>query len=280
MSKQKYAVIGHPIGHTMSPFIHKRLFELAGVDAEYTKIDIAPENLGGEFKSTLSQLDGYNITIPHKQSIIQYLDKIDDKAKMYGSVNTVLNRGGAAAGYTTDPDGFIKAIEAAGIELKGRIMILGCGGVARTIAYEIALRGLEFEFAVRAEDVGRAGLLCLEITKKIPDAKVSFGLITQIIGEVDVLINATPVGMFPNSSDQPIHNCAIGRCKSVFDVIYNPLETALVKRAKANGSAAEGGMSMLVWQAAVAQTIWHGKTFDKDEINKLCLDAANELLAK
>lgn len=280
MSKQKYAVIGHPIGHTMSPFIHKRLFELAGVDAEYTKIDIAPENLGGEFKSTLSQLDGYNITIPHKQSIIQYLDKIDDKAKMYGSVNTVLNRGGTAAGYTTDPDGFIKAIEAAGIELKGRIMILGCGGVARTIAYEIALRGLEFEFAVRAEDVGRAGLLCLEITKKIPDAKVSFGLITQIIGEVDVLINATPVGMFPNSSDQPIHNCAIGRCKSVFDVIYNPLETALVKRAKANGSAAEGGMSMLVWQAAVAQTIWHGKTFDKDDINKLCLDAANELLAK
>lgn len=277
MSKQKYAVIGHPIGHTMSPFIHKRLFELAGVDAEYTKLDIAPENLGDEFKKTLSQLDGYNITIPHKQNIIQYLDKIDPKAEMYGSVNTVANRGGVSTGYTTDPDGFLKALEAAGIELGGRIMILGCGGVARTMAYEIALKGLEFEFAVRAEDVGKAGLLCIDITKKIPDAKVSFGLMTQIIGNVDVLINATPVGMYPNSNEQPIHNCAIGRCGSVFDAIYNPLETALVKRAKANGSKAVGGMSMLVWQAAVAQEKWHGKTFDTADIDKLCADAANEL---
>lgn len=280
MSKQKYAVIGHPIGHTMSPFIHKRLFELAGIDAEYTKLDIAPERLGDEFLSTLSTLDGYNITIPHKQNIIQYLDKIDDKAKMYGSVNTVSNRDGISTGYTTDPDGFIKAIEAAGIELGGRIMILGCGGVARTIAYEIALRGLEFEFAVRPESVGKAGLLCLEISRNVPDAKLSFGLITQIIGEVDLLINATPVGMYPNTADQPIHNCAIGRCKSVYDVIYNPLETALVRRARANGSKAEGGMSMLVWQAAVAQTIWHGKSFDKDDIDQLCVDAAKEMLAR
>ncbi len=280
MEKQKYAVIGHPIGHTMSPFIHTRLFELAGIDAEYTKLDIAPENLGAEYEKTLSGLDGYNITIPHKQDIIQYLDKISPKAEMYGSVNTVSNRGGVSTGYTTDPDGFLKALEAAGIELDGRIMILGCGGVARTMAYEIALKGLEFEFAVRSEDVGRAGLLCLEITKKIPDAKVSFGLINQIIGNVDVLINATPVGMYPNSDEQPIHNCAIGRCKNVFDAIYNPLETTLVKRAKANGSKAAGGMSMLVWQAAVAQEKWHGKTFDTTDVNKLCEDAARELLSK
>ena len=88
MSKRKYAVIGHPIGHTMSPFIHKRLFDLTGVDAEYTALDIAPEALAGEYERTLKQLDGYNITIPHKQSIIPLLDSLDDKAKMYGSVNT------------------------------------------------------------------------------------------------------------------------------------------------------------------------------------------------
>ena len=259
MNTKHYAVIGHPIGHTI------------GI------IDIAPENLATVYAEKLKKLDGYNITIPHKQNIIPLLDEIDDKAKMYGSVNTVLNRDGIAKGFTTDPDGFIKAIEAAGIKLEGRIMILGCGGVARTMAYEIALRGLEFEFAVRRADVGAAGLLCLDITKKIPDAKVSFGLIDQIIGNVDVLINATPIGMYPNCDDQPIHNCAIGRCKSVFDAVYNPLETVLVKRARANGSIAEGGMSMLVWQAVVSHQHWDGSQFDKADIDKLCIDAAQEL---
>ncbi len=277
MNTKHYAVIGHPIGHTMSPFIHKRLFELSGIDADYGIIDIAPENLATVYAEKLKKLDGYNITIPHKQNIIPLLDEIDDKAKMYGSVNTVLNRDGIAKGFTTDPDGFIKAIEAAGIKLEGRIMILGCGGVARTMAYEIALKGLEFEFAVRRADVGAAGLLCLDITKKIPDAKVSFGLIDQIIGNVDVLINATPIGMYPNCDDQPIHNCAIGRCKSVFDAVYNPLETVLVKRARANGSIAEGGMSMLVWQAVVSHQHWDGSQFDKADIDKLCIDAAQEL---
>lgn len=277
MSTKHYAVIGHPIGHTMSPFIHKKLFALSGVDADYIKLDIAPEHLAAEYENTLKHLDGYNITIPHKQSIIPLIDKTDEKATMYGSVNTVANRDGVATGYTTDPDGFLKALEAAEIELDGRIMILGCGGVARTMAYEIALQHKPFEFAVRREDVGAAGLLCLDITRKIPDAQVSFGLMEQIIGNVDVLINATPVGMHPHSDAQPIHNCAIGRCKAVFDAIYNPLETALVKRAKANGAKAVGGMSMLVWQAVVAQQHWHGSEFDKNDIAKLCLDAAAEL---
>ena len=277
MSTKHYAVIGHPIGHTMSPFIHKRLFDLAGVDADYTKLDIAPEALAAEYETTLRRLDGFNITIPHKQAVIPLLDALDDKARMYGSVNTVSFENGKATGYTTDPDGFIRAIEAAGIALDGRIMILGCGGVARTMAYEIALRGKPFEFAVRQEDCGKAGLLCLDITRKIPEAQVSFGLINQIIGTVDVLINATPVGMYPNEGEQPIHNCAIGRCGAVFDAIYNPLETALVKRAKATGAKAEGGMSMLVWQAVVAHQIWDGSRYDKQDIDRLVADCAEEM---
>ena len=102
-------------------------------------------------------------------------------------------------------------------------------------------------------------------------------MIDQIIGTVDVLINATPVGMYPNVDAQPIHNCAIGRCAAVFDAIYNPLETALVKRAKANGSKAVGGMSMLVWQAVVAHQIWDGSQYDKKDIDRLCLDCGEEM---
>ncbi len=280
MKKKRYAVIGHPIGHTMSPFIHKKLFALAGIDADYTYIDIPPESLAAEYAAVLKGLDGYNVTIPHKQAIIPLLDSTDERAAMYGSVNTVDNKNGTSRGYTTDPDGFIKALETAGIDLDGRIMILGCGGAARTMAYEIALRGKPFEFAVRRESVGKAGLLCLEITRKIPGARVSFGLIDQIIGTVDVLLNATPVGMYPNSGEQPIHNCAIGRCAAVFDAVYNPLETVLVRRAKANGSKAAGGMSMLVWQAAEAQKHWNGSEFDPRDIERLCDEAARELRNK
>lgn len=277
MSTKKFAVIGHPIGHTMSPFIHNRLFELSGIEAEYTKLDIAPENLADEYKNVLSKLDGYNITIPHKQNIIPLIDEIDEKAKMYGSVNTVANINGVAKGYTTDPDGFLKALDAAGIVLDGRVVILGCGGVARTMAYEVVLKGLPLLFAVRKEDVEIAKSLCSEIENTVKGAKVSFCLIDELSGDIDVLVNATPLGMFPKVDVQPVSDLVINRCASVFDAVYNPLETVLIKKALANGAKAVGGMSMLVWQAVVAHEKWDGSVYDKDDIAKLCVDSAEEL---
>ena len=277
MSIKKFAVIGHPIGHTMSPFIHNRLFKLSGIEAEYTKLDIAPENLADEYNKILSKLDGYNITIPHKQNIIPLIDEIDEKAKMYGSVNTVANIDGVAKGYTTDPDGFLKALDAAGIILDGRIVILGCGGVARTMAYEVVLKGLPLLFAVRKEDVEIAKALCNEIENTVKNAKVSFCLINEFSGDIDVLVNATPLGMFPKVDVQPVSDSVINRCASVFDAVYNPLETVLIKKALANGAKAVGGMSMLVWQAVVAHEKWDGSVYDKDDIAKLCIDSAEEL---
>ena len=277
MSTKKFAVIGHPIGHTMSPFIHNRLFALSGIEAEYTKLDIAPERLSEEYKSVLSGLDGYNITIPHKQNIIPLLDKIDEKAKMYGSVNTVANSDGIATGYTTDPDGFLKALEAAEINLHGRVVIIGCGGVARTMAYEVVLKGLPLIFAVRKEDVEIAKLLCKEISDTVKGASASYCLIEELCGDIDVLVNATPIGMFPKSDAQPVTDEVIGRCASVFDAVYNPLETVLIQKALANGARAVGGMSMLVWQAVVAHEKWDGSVYDKNDIARLCIDASEEL---
>lgn len=280
MSTKKYAVIGHPIGHTMSPFIHTRLFELAGVDAVYTKLDIAPENLGYEYDHILSKLDGYNITIPHKQNIIQFIDEIDEKAQMYGSVNTVANKDYTAKGYTTDPDGFLKALAAADITLDGRVVILGCGGVARTMAYEVVLKKLPVIFAVRKEDTQIAEDLCEEIRNTVIGAQTSYCLIEELEGDIDVLVNATPIGMSPNVDAQPVADSVIAKCANVFDAVYNPLETVLIQKAKANGAKATGGMSMLVWQAVVAQEIWHGYEFGVQDIEKLCLDAAAQLKSK
>lgn len=277
MSIKKFAVIGHPIGHTMSPFIHTRLFALSGVEAVYTKLDIAPEDLTVEYKTTLSELDGYNITIPHKQNIIPLIDKIDDKAKMYGSVNTVANKDGVATGYTTDPDGFLKALDAAGIVLGGRCVIVGCGGVARTMAYEIVLKNLPLLFAVRKKDVQIAEFLCNEIKETVKGSDVSYCLIEELSGDIDVLVNATPLGMYPKIDVQPVKDEVINRCANVFDAVYNPLETVLIQKALANGAKAVGGMAMLVWQAVVAHEKWNGTTFDNADIAKLCIDASEEL---
>lgn len=280
MSTKKFAVIGHPIGHTMSPFIHTRLFALSGIDAEYTKLDIAPENLAYEYKNTLSKLDGYNITIPHKQNIIPLINEIDSKAKMYGSVNTVANRDGIAKGYTTDPDGFLKALDASGIVLSGRVIIVGCGGVARTMAYETALKNLPVLFAVRIEDIKIAESLCSEIKSAVKDAKADYCTIPELEGDIDVLVNATPIGMFPRVDAQPVSDKIIKKSANVFDAVYNPLETVLIKKAKANGANAVGGMSMLVWQAVVSHEHWDGSTYAVEDIDKLCIDSANELMSK
>lgn len=280
LKTKKYAVIGHPIGHTMSPFIHKRLFALSGIDAEYTALDIAPQAFESEYAATLRQLDGYNITIPYKQRIIPLLDGLDAKAEMYGSVNTVHNCGGASRGYTTDPDGFLKALEAAKIEIDGKIVILGCGGVARTMAYEIALRDKSLCFAVREKSVDKAQTLCKEIMEKVAGAQASYVLADDLSGKIDLLINATPVGMFPHSDEQPVSDSVIAECAAVYDAIYNPLDTVLVQKARSNGAAAEGGMSMLVWQAVVAHEKWDGSRYDKEDIARLCADCAEELLRR
>lgn len=277
MSKKRYAVIGHPIGHTMSPFIHKRLFDLANIDAEYSVLDIAPENLEREYHNTLIKLDGYNITIPHKQAIIPFLDLTDHKATLYGSVNTVANIGGVSAGHTTDPDGFLKALAYANIPLKDRVVILGCGGVARTMAYEVLLKGNDLEFAVRQEDTAMVEKLISEIKNTFKTATVKYCTIPQLTGDITTLINATPIGMSPKSDAQPVSDQVIGRCANVFDAVYNPLETVLIKKAKANGSNAEGGMSMLVWQAVVSHYHWDKSTYPSEEVEKICIDAAKEL---
>ena len=276
MPKKKYAVIGHPIGHTMSPFIHKRLFSLAGIDAEYNVYDVPPEELKETFDKELSKLNGFNITIPHKQAIIPFLDYLDPKAKLYGSVNTFFNDNGVFRGYTTDPDGFLMALKSAGIPFEGRTVILGCGGVARTMAYEAVLAKNDLTLAVRPDDLTMANDLKKELDALDGD-NVKVCKISDLQGDIDVLINATPVGMFPHDENCPVSDEVIKNSKSVFDAIYNPLETKLIKKAKQNGALAVGGMSMLVWQAVVAQTKWNDVAFDKNDIDNLCLDCLEEL---
>lgn len=275
MTQRKFAVIGHPIGHSMSPFIHSRLFAIAGLPGDYSIMDVAPEELPVKIK-TLNELDGYNITIPNKQKIIPFLDKLDPKAELYGSVNTVRN-GEVREGFTTDPDGFLEALRAEQIDFSGKVVIIGCGGVARTFLYEAVLAGCRVTMAIRREDKDICMQLVQEVKQKLGKGDIEICLIPELEGDIDLLVNATPIGMFPKVDNVAVSDKVISHSASVFDAVYNPLETLLVQKAKANGAKASGGMAMLVWQAVVAHRIWDGSEYETDDIRQLIEDSAAEM---
>lgn len=273
---EKYAILGYPLKHTMSPPIHKRLFELEGKAAEYEICEIPPEQLE-EKAAYLNSLGGYNITIPFKVDIIKYIDELDESAKRYNSVNCVVNRGGKTTGYNTDCYGFLRSLEAGGASLSGKVLQIGCGGVGRMMATEAALHGADLTVVVLPEFVKGAEDTAADILKLVPNAKIKVITHDLTDGEFDLLINASPVGMFPKTDECPVTERVIKSCKSVFEVIYNPNVTKLMKIAGDNGIKAIGGMAMLVWQAAVAHEIWSGAKYRDEDIEKLTEDMMSEL---
>lgn len=275
MNHKNFGLIGHPVGHTMSPFIHSRLFALCGNRASYRAEDIPPEGLAAALPR-LRLLDGFNLTIPHKQAIIPFLDGLDKKARRFGSVNTVKTEGGTMTGFTTDGEGFRRALEAAGAPLGGKVAVLGAGGAARAIVFEAALAGCEITVATREHSAPAAEKLCEDIRREIPDVRIGSCLISGLRGSRDLLVNATPLGMFPHPE-----GCAAGEdvardSACVFDAVYNPAETALLRLAESLGKKAVGGMGMLIFQAAAAQEIWLGSHFADGDLLRLCADAELE----
>lgn len=279
MNEKKFALIGHPIGHTMSPFIHSRLFPLSGVSARYGVLDIPPGELAARIP-LLRLLDGFNITIPLKRAVIPLLDALDKKAGVFGSVNTVKNENGRLVGYTTDGEGFVLALRAAGITPDGRTAILGAGGAARAIAFECALAGGEIQLATRPHGVPAAERLAEDLRRAVPGARVGHCLIPELSGPFDLLVNATPVGMYPNAGVSPVGPETVRQAKCVFDAVYNPGETELLRLAGAAGIPTVSGMGMLVRQAAASESIWLGSGFDEAGLSALCRDASFEMRKK
>ena len=273
---EKYAILGYPLKHTMSPPIHKRVFELEGKTAEYEICELPPEELS-EKADYLNSLGGYNITIPFKVDIIKYLDELDESAKRYNSVNCVVNRDGKNIGFNTDCYGFLRSLEAEGMSLSGKVLQIGCGGVGRMMAIEAALHGADLTIVSLPEFIKGAEEAAAEAKKLAPNAKIKVITHEQISGEFDLLVNASPVGMFPKTEECPVTEDVVKSCKNVFEVIYNPDVTMLMKIAEKNGIKAVGGMAMLVWQAVVAHEIWSGAKYRDEDIAELISDMRKEL---
>lgn len=273
---EKYAILGYPLKHTMSPPIHEKLFALSGKNAEYEIMEIPPENLNKQ-KDTLRSLNGFNITIPHKISIIDFMDKLDASAERYHSVNCAVNKNGILTGYNTDCIGFLRALEAEGLSLENKVLQIGCGGVGRMIAIETVSHGGELTIAVRNEDYQSALKTAAEIRNNYKNSSVNVVGISEIKGSFGLLINATPVGMYPDANACPAEEKVISECGSIFDVIYNPVKTKLMSIAENLGKKVVGGMAMLVWQAVVAHEIWDGSAYNDHDISEIIADMEKQV---
>lgn len=266
--KRRYALLGGTLKHTMSPPIHSRLFELRGRDFEYEIVEASEEKLSDK-AAYLNGLSGYNVTIPHKIGIIDYIDRLDKTAEKYNSVNCVDNKNGVLTGYNTDVDGFLRSLSANGGKLDGKVLLLGAGGVGRMMAIEACCAGGELTMAVLPDFIPQAEIVKKDILKICPDAKVEIVTFDAIHGSFDVMINATPVGMYPKCDECVVSDEIISRTNFVFDAIYNPRETLLIKKAKSMGITAVGGMAMLVWQAVSAHEIWDGDSYTNEEVQAI-----------
>ncbi len=272
----KYTLIGHPLGHSMSPFIHQKLFEMSETSAEYDCTDIASNDFEDKV-SGLSTLNGYNITIPYKTAIIPHLDILDATAERYKSTNCVHNNNGRLVGYNTDCEGFLRSLK--GFPLDGNVLLLGCGGVGRMMAIEAVLHGATLTVAIIEDARKMAEDLLAEISVISPNSKVEVVLINEINGNYDLLINATPVGMYPKSDVCPVSEEVISNCETVFDAIYNPVKAKLITTAEKLGKKAIGGMAMLVLQAVKAHEIWYNGSFTTEQIDKLIAESEQKVEA-
>lgn len=271
-----FGLIGYPLGHSMSKVIHEQLFALSSVNGTYEMIEVAPENLKETFSKKLTSLRGFNVTIPHKIDIIPMLDELSDRAELFGAVNTVDVREDKIVGHNTDCIGFLRALESADITLGGNVLLCGSGGVARMIAFETVLAGAQLTVAVRESDVPAAEEIKKEIEQKTGKT-CTVMLLADVSDSYDLIVNGTPVGMYPHMDACPLPKEIIQKAGAAFDVIYNPLETKFVKYAKEAGLKYSGGLSMLVWQAAVAEEIWNDVKFSVDDIKKVTEITGREL---
>lgn len=256
-----YGLIGNPVSHSISPIIHNTLFREMNLNSIYIpfKVDNIADFIG-EFREL--DVKGYSVTIPHKESVLNHLDAIDLMAKKIGAVNTIVNKDGRLVGYNTDCSAAIQALEdinqvsatgAKNDRLKGRhVTLLGAGGAARAIAFGLQERGAQVTIVnrnyERAQSLARdVGCLYREFDN-LPEIKT------------DILINATPVGMFPAVNETPIDKNQLKPNMIVFDTIYNPLETKLLRDAKTQGCKILGGLPMFINQAAAQFELWTGMT--------------------
>jgi shikimate dehydrogenase len=257
-------LIGYPVSHSLSPAMHNEGFERLGIDARYEAWAVPPGNLA-TFVEKLRDPKylGANVTLPHKQGVFSLVDERSAISEKMGVVNTIVNRNGRLFGDTTDPVGFLNAFKEAGQGFDGKsVAILGNGGSARTVLFTLATMSKARRIVVVARDPKKSDALISEVHKEtgsfVAEA-IGFDAYPKSGGDFDVIVNTTPIGMHPNVDATPLPADKLAPGQVVYDIVYNPAETRLLREARGRGCLAVGGLGMLVHQGLASFEQWTGK---------------------
>ena len=273
------ALIGDPVEHTMSPVMHNAAFKKLGLDYLYIPFRVKPEQLPQAIAGLRAlNVRGFNVTIPHKVSVIPLLDGLDPLAEKIGAVNTIVNDGGELRGYNTDAEGFLRSLLGRGIEPRDKnVVILGAGGASRAISYVLAGKGANLTILNRkleldwAEDI--AQLIKGDLGRDVSVGELGSRRLSSALEDADILVNATSVGMSPVSNKSPVPARLLKSRLIVFDIVYNPIMTRLLQEAKAVGARVIGGIDMLACQGALAFEKWTGQPAPLDLMRREAVKA-------
>lgn len=271
-----FGLIGHPVQHSISPKMHNHAFDKLEVNGHYMAFDLREDQVEAGFKSLkVLGFSGFNVTIPHKQSIMKYLDKIDPKAEAIGAVNTVACVNNQWMGYNTDVDGFLMSLHRHDVKLEGKkVCVLGHGGAAKAVVYGL------LENHIGSLDIFSRNPYCVDEWFKKLLIKYNHVSIKSYedysnLNNYDLIINTTPVGMAPNIDQTIIDGSVAGHENTVFyDLIYKPSETLFLKQAKRSGRKIINGLDMLIYQGILALEIWLPESdvenkWTRDEVLKI-----------
>ena len=244
-----YGIVGFPLGHSLSPSMHNSAFAASGLNAVYLAFET--NDLAGCIRGIRAfGIRGISVTLPHKSAVISHLDEVDDLAKKIGAVNTIVNVNGHLVGYNTDALGALKALEEK-IQLSGKIcIVVGAGGAARAIGFILKQKGVKLKVANRSPERG------LELANFL--ACPYLALDDLVAEDADILIQATSVGMTPGDNACPVTEHVLREGMLVMDIIYNPIETRLLKIAKSRGCLTINGLGMFIHQGAEQFRLWTG----------------------
>ncbi len=274
-------VIGDPVEHTLSPVMHNAAFEELNLDFVYLAFRVRREELREAIIGARSlDLQGLNVTMPHKNAVMRYLDEIDSTARSIGAVNTILNDEGRLMGYNTDGIGALKALEENGITPNGKkLLLLGAGGAGKAIAFHAAREVEELVILNRTPQKAKklAEVLRKEFNKKINGDALSTEIMKEELRDADILVNATSVGMHPDIDQSLVPPSSLRTDLCVMDIIYTPLETKLAKDAKAVGAKVVSGIEMLVYQGAASFEIWTNHPAPVKVMKQAVLNKLSEL---
>lgn len=244
-----YGVVGFPLGHSLSPIMHNTAFKTTGINAVYLAFEA--RDVGGCVEGMKSLgIRGMSVTIPFKSEVLPYLDVVDEMARKIGAVNTIVNNNDRLTGYNTDALGALKALRDA-VDPSGlSCLLIGAGGAARAIGFMLKEKGVRLTIANRSLERG------IELASSLESRFVPLRDLKEI--DTDILIQTTPVGMYPHREQCPIPEDLLTEPTVVMDVIYNPMETKLLKAARNRGCKTVGGLGMFINQGAEQFRLWTG----------------------